>query len=75
MGTQASQKNRKLTLSKNRNSNIPHGTLNNLNISHLRRNQALKYYQTHNNRKTNQYGNRKIDNTPAWNKKKEGELK
>ena len=49
--------------------------MNNLNISHLRRNQDLNYYQPYNNRESNQYGNRNINNKPAGKKKKEGELK
>ena len=32
---------------KNRNSNIPHGTMNNLNSSHIFKNQDLAYYQPH----------------------------
>ena len=38
-------------------SNSPHGTVNNLNISHLRINQDMNYYQTHNTSKINQDGN------------------
>ena len=38
----------------------------------------MNYYQPHNkdNRiESNQYGNRRVDNTPEWKKKNEGELK
>ena len=66
------KKTKKRTLSINRNYNIPHGNVNNLNRSHLRRNQNLNYYQPHNNIERNKYGNRKIDNTPERKKKKEG---
>ena len=59
----------------NSNSNIPHGTLNKVNISHLKKNQDLNYYQPQNNRESNQYRNRRINNTPAWKNKNEGELK
>ena len=57
---------------KNSNSNIPRGTVNDLNRFHLRQNQYLTYYQPHNKRGKNQYVNSKIDNKPAWNNKKEG---
>ena len=66
---------KKITLSRNRNSDIPHGNMNKLNRSHLRINKHLNYYKPHNKRETNQYGNRRIDNSPAWKKKKEGQLK
>ena len=43
--------------------------MNNLNISHLKKIKDLKFYC--NKREKNQDGNRKIDNTPLWNKKGE----
>ena len=49
--------------------------MNNLNSSHLIRNKDLNYYQPHNMREINRNDDRQIDNTPAWKKKKEGELK
>ena len=38
-------------------SNSPHGTVNNLNRSHLRINQDINYYKTHNKSEINQDGN------------------
>ena len=66
------QKNNRI---KNSNSNSPHGTVNNLNSSHLRLNQDLTYYQPHNNIENNQDSNRKIDNISVQKKKKRGQLK
>ena len=68
-------KTKRITLSKNINYDIPHGTANNLNISNLRINQDHNFYQPHNKREINKYDNQKIYNTPYWKRKNEGELK
>ena len=57
-------KTKKITLSKNRNSNSSHENVSNLNSSKI--NQDLNYYQPHNNKESNQYGNNQINNTPSW---------
>ena len=49
--------------------------MNNLNISHLKQNQDLTCYQTHNKREKNQYGNWQIDNTSVLLNKREKEIK
>ena len=72
------QKTKNIILSRNTNDNSPHGNVNNLNSSHLRRNHDLNHYQPQNKdnrREINPDGNVKIGNTPARKKKKEEELK
>ena len=49
--------------------NSPHETVNNLNSSHIFKNQDSTYYC--NKREKNRYGNQKIDITPGWKKKRE----
>ena len=67
------QKTKNIILSRNTNDNSPHGNVNNLNSSHLRRNHDLNHYQPQNKdnrREINPDGNVKIGNTPARKKKK-----
>ena len=69
---------KKRTLSRNIHYNSPHGNVNNLHSSHLKRNHDLKHYQPQNKdnkMEINLDENRPIENIPARKKKKEGELK
>ena len=71
-------KTKKRTFIINSNSNSLHVNMNNINRYHLRINHNMNYHQPknkYNRNEINTYGNKQIDNTSQWNKKKEGDIK